>query len=57
MNSTNSSTALTPDDIKRIVDLYDECLSLTFEDEKPAYESNEFYEEVLRRFNEQREKK
>lgn len=48
--------ALTPEDIKRIVDLYDECLRLTFEEGKPAYESDEFYEEVLRRFLEQREK-
>ena len=49
--------ALSAKDIEHIVDIYDECLSLTFEDEKPAYESNEFYEEVLRRFNAQREKK
>lgn len=48
--------ALTPEDIKRIVDIYDECLSLTFEEGKPAYESEEFYAEVLRRFLEQREK-
>ena len=49
--------ALTTNDIRRIVDIYDECLSLTFEDGKPAYESDEFYAEVLRRFNDQREKK
>lgn len=49
--------ALTPDDIKLIVDIYDACLKLTFEEGKPAYESEEFYEEVLRRFNEQRQKK
>lgn len=48
--------ALTPEDIKRIVDLYDECLSLTFEEGKPAYESEDFYAEVLRRFLEQRKK-
>jgi hypothetical protein len=48
--------ALTPEDILRIVDLYDECLILTFEEGKPAYESEEFYAEVLRRFLEQRKK-
>ena len=46
--------SLTPEDILRIVDLYDECLILTFEEGKPAYESEEFYAEVLRRFLEQR---
>ena len=48
--------ALTTNDIKRIVDIYDECLSLTFEDGKPAYESEGFHMEVLRRFLEQRKK-
>ena len=43
--------ALTPDDIKRIVDIYDDCLKLTFEEGKPAYESEDFYKEVLKRFN------
>ena len=42
--------ALSAKDIERIVDIYDECLSLTFEDGKTAYESDAFYEEVLRRF-------
>ena len=48
---------LTPADIKQIVEIYDECLNLTFEEGKPAYESEEFYEEVLRRFNEQKGEK
>lgn len=48
---------LTPADIKQIVEIYDECLNLTFEEGKPAYESDGFYEEVLRRFIEKREKK
>lgn len=48
---------LTPADIKQIVEIYDECLNLTFEEGKPAYESDGFYEEVLKRFNEKREKK
>lgn len=47
---------LTTDDIKKILDSYDECLSLTFEKDKPAYESEEFYEEVLRRFREMKDK-
>lgn len=47
---------LTTDDIKKIVDIYDECLSLTFEEGKPAYESEDFYGEVLRRFREMKEK-
>lgn len=49
--------ALTPADIKQIVEIYDECLNLTFEEGKPAYESDGFYEEVLRRFIEQKGKK
>lgn len=48
---------LTPADIKQIVEIYDECLNLTFEEGKPAYESDGFYDEVLRRFIEKREKK
>ena len=47
---------LTTDDIKKIVDIYDECLSLTFEKDKPAYESEEFYQEVLDRFLKTKEK-
>ena len=48
--------SLTPDDIKKIVDIYDECLSLTFEEGKPAYESEEFYQEVFNRFLKTKEK-
>jgi len=48
--------SLTPDDIKKIVDIYDECLSLTFEEGKPAYESEGFYREVLNRFLKTKEK-
>jgi len=47
---------LTPDDIKKIVDIYDECLSLTFEEGKPAYESEAFYKEVLDRFLKSKQK-
>lgn len=49
--------ALTPADIRQIVEIYDECLNLTFEEGKPEYESDGFYEEVLRRFIEKRGKK
>lgn len=48
--------ALTWEDIKTIVDIYDDCLNITFEKDKPAYESEEFYEEVLRRFREMKNK-
>ena len=47
---------LTPDGIKKIVDIYDECLSLTFEEGKPAYESEAFYKEVLDRFLKSKQK-
>ena len=48
------SLPLSTEDIKRIVDIYDDCLKLTFEEGKPAYESEGFYEEVLERFNKEK---
>lgn len=47
---------LTTEDIKKIVDIYDEYLSLTFDEGKPAYESEEFYREVLDKFLKSKEK-
>lgn len=48
--------ALTWEDIKTIVDIYDDCLNITFEKDKPAYESEAFYKEVLDRFLKSKEK-